>query len=621
MTNAPPERYCPIRDYGLIGDCKTAALVSRRGSIDWLCLPRFDSDAVFAAILDVDRGGSFAIHPTGDFDSTQRYVDDTNVLETQFTTSSGTLTLRDTFTVGHGKVRRGTLEPTHEILREIQCGDGEVEVSVTCDPRPDFGTLSPVARTRGQLGITWTARRLALALRSEVPLALESTVARGTYRLKAGERRFVSFAAVHGEPSIFLPLGDAAADRLEHSLAWWRDWAATITYEGPKPQTVRRSVLALKLLTYAPSGAVVAAPTTSLPETIGGVRNWDYRYCWLRDASWTLTAFLDLGLQVEGSAFLSWLLTSTQIARTRLNVLYDVFGRTRLVERELPHLEGYEGSRPVRIGNGAAGQFQLDIFGEVIECAYQFALRGGIIDRSEANLLESLGRAVCALWREPDEGIWEKRSGRFHHTYSKAMCWVALSRLVELADKGILAVPESFATERDAIHEAIESQAWNPTLNSYVDTFGGEGLDASLLLLGLRGYANPASSPRLQATFTAIRHALERDGLLYRYPPGDDGIPGGEAAFGICSFWVVEYLARAGDTEEALALFERLLNYASPLGLFAEEIDPSTGAALGNFPQAFTHVGLISAALALTEALGLSRDPSKTAASEKSVKM
>jgi GH15 family glucan-1,4-alpha-glucosidase len=612
--------YAPIRDYALIGDCRTAALVSRSGSVDFLCLPRFDSAAVFARLLDAERGGSFSIRPAGEFATHRRYAGSTNVLETTFTTAGGTLRLTDAMSVAAAEDRRGELLPEHELLRSVECVAGEVEVEVTCDPRPRWGCAAPAPRDRRALGWTWDLGSQLLALRSEVPLAgagspRQPAGLHGREILRAGERRFLSLASASGEPAVFLPLGDAAAHRLERSRRWWERWIAACSYDGPHGEAVVRSLLTLKLLTYSPSGAVIAAPTTSLPEEVGGVRNWDYRYCWLRDASWTLSAFFDLGYRDEGQAFFSWLLYATRMRtaapagrrwkpRLRiLNAVYDVHGEVRLRERELPQLAGYAGSRPVRIGNGAAGQLQLDIFGEVVLGACEYVERGGTLDAAEGRLLRQLGETVSRLWREPDEGIWEKRAGRFHHTYSKAMCWVALDRLLLLARRGVIALPAAvagrFRDDRDELRRTIESAGWNAELGSYVDVLGGEGLDASLLLLGLKGWGDPASCPRLRSTLAAVRGRLERDGLLYRYPPGDDGIAGGEAAFGICSFWLAEFLARAGRTEEALAQFERVLAHANDVGLFGEEIDPQTGAALGNFPQAFTHVGLISAALAI----------------------
>jgi GH15 family glucan-1,4-alpha-glucosidase len=638
MLSDPDPADEPIRDYALIGDCRTAALVSRRGSVDFLCLPRFDSPAVFAALLDARRGGRFFVRPAGEFQVRRRYVDHTNVLETTFETATGVLRLTDVMSVAGEDDRRGEMLPEHELLRCLECVAGEVEAEVGCDPRRDWGAAVPAPRPRGACGFTWEIGDQFLVLRSEIPVAAEAPQSGGLRRpgvngrelLRAGERRFLSLASVTAEPGVFLQLGDAAARRLARSRRFWEGWSARCVYSGPAPEAVIRSLLTLKLLTYSPSGAVIAAPTTSLPEEIGGVRNWDYRYCWLRDASWTLSAFFDLGYREEGRAFLSWLLYATRMRtaapaghrwtpRLRiLNVLYDVHGEVRLRERQIPWLSGYAGSRPVRVGNGASGQLQLDIFGEVVLAACEYVARGGTLDRSAGRLLRQLGETVCRLWREPDEGIWEKRSGRFQHTYSKAMCWVALDRLLRLHERGALALPaavaERFRRDRDELRQAIETAGFSAQLGSYVDVLGGAEVDASLLLLGLRGFAEPARSPRLLSTLDAVRGRLESHGLLYRYPPGSDGIPGGEAAFGICSFWLAEFLACAGHVEEARAQFERVLGYANDLGLFGEQIEPRSGAALGNFPQAFTHVGLISAALAIATACGVEQTPGGAAA-------
>jgi len=346
----------------------------------------------------------------------------------------------------------------------------------------------------------------------------------------------------------------------------------------------------------------VAAPTTSLPEAIGGVRNWDYRYCWLRDASFTLRALFALGYREEAEAYTGWLLHATRLTWPELHVLYDVFGEARLPERELSHLEGYAGSRPVRVGNDAQGQLQLDVYGEVIDSAARFLDRGGRFDRDTSRMLDGLGRTVCRRWREPDEGIWEGRSGRFHNTHSKVLCWVALDRLIEMHEAGYLEVSvDLFRTNRDEIRKEIEAHGYNERRGSYTRTFDGDEMDASLLTLPLYGYIE-GKHPRMRSTCTRIHEKLARDGLVYRYETGtDDGLPPGEGTFGLCSFWAVECVARGGNVGGATRTFEQLLAYANDVGLFAEEIDPDTGAALGNFPQAFTHIGLINAALTLAE--------------------
>jgi GH15 family glucan-1,4-alpha-glucosidase len=402
----------------------------------------------------------------------------------------------------------------------------------------------------------------------------------------------------HGMPGVWAPLGADADRRIERSIAWWTEWISGCRYGGPYRSAVVRSALVLKLLSYSPSGAIVAAPTTSLPERIGGVRNWDYRYCWLRDASMTLRALFDLGFEIEAESFLSWLLHATRLTWPHVRMLYGVYGEPQLPERELTHLSGYENSRPVRVGNLAAGQLQLDTYGELVESAFAWVSRGGMLDRVSATRLEELGREVCSRWRAPDDGIWERRAGRRHHTHSKAMCWVALDRLLKLHESGHVRIPvDLFRRERDAIRAEIETRGYNSRLESYVSVLDGEDVDASLLVLGLHGYAE-AGSPRMRSTRDRIRERLGIDGLLWRYRE-HDGLPPGEGAFGICGFWEVECQALAGDHASAVIQFERLLACANDVGLLSEETDPATQAALGNFPQGLTHIGLINAALSL----------------------
>ncbi|MGD8377706.1 MAG: glycoside hydrolase family 15 protein [Acidobacteriota bacterium] len=602
--NASEERYAPIGDYAIIGDCRSAALVRRTGSLDWLCLPRFDSPSLFAALLDADRGGRFAIRPRGDLRAERRYLAGTAVLETTMTTGTGVLRLLDAMPPGSEPLTRGAgPRPDHEVLRVVECMDGEVDVHVMCEPSPDYARSRPRFSNRGNLGIHYGHRAVSLTLRSEIPLQLgeAGTRAEGVERLRLGDRRRISLAFAHGMPAALPPLGEAADARLDACIRWWRDWTGQCPYHGPYRDAVMRSLITLKLLTYGPSGAVVAAPTTSLPESPGGPRNWDYRYCWLRDASLTLQALFDLGYAGEAEAFLSWLLHTTRMTRPSLQAVYDVNGEKRLHEVELDHLEGYRGSRPVRIGNGAVGQLQLDTYGELIDAVYEFVSRGGRLDRQTSRMLVGLGHTIVRRWREPDEGIWESRGGRRHHTYSKVMCWVALDRLVRLHEDGHLRAPvEKFRNERDAVREQVLTRGFHPELQSYVAELDGDDLDASLLLLSRYRFEDP-DSPRLVSTYERIRDRLGRDGLIYRYLDRDDGLPGGEATFGICSFWAVEARARQGRIDDAVDGFEKLLSYANDVGLYAEEIDPETGAAMGNFPQAFTHVGLIDAALTIAD--------------------
>lgn len=594
--------YPAISDYAIVGNSRAAALISLAGSIDWLCLPRFDSPSIFAALLDNRDGGRFQISPAGRFESKRSYIGNTPVLRTVFTSLSGTLQLTDLMSVSSETDRQRMPRPDHQILRIVECTSGEVEVEVRYDPRPDYGRQRPKFIDRGPLGTSLEFNGHLLTLTSEIPLepAGGQPGLTGRVTLTAGERRALSLVSNRYEPAVIPPLGDFAQAVLEQTLGWWEEWAGQIEFAGPYRQAVIRSALTLKLMTFAPSGAVVAAPTTSLPEAIGGVRNWDYRFCWLRDASLTLRALFEIGCRLEGDAFLAWLLHATRLTWPELQILYDVYGETRLPEIELDHLEGYRSSRPVRVGNAAADQLQLDVYGEVIDAAYQFAIRGGRFDRRTGRLLVGLGETVCRRWDEPDEGIWETRAGRRHHTFSKAMCWVALDRLIRMQEAGwIMAPVERFRRQREAIREEIEQHGYNEAIQSYVSEFGGDEVDASLLLLGIYGYQE-LSSPRMRATFERIQERLSKNGLLYRYHEAD-GLPSGEGAFGICSFWAVECRALLGDIDGARALFEHLLSFGNDVGLFAEEIDPNDGAALGNFPQAFTHVGLINAALTLAQ--------------------
>jgi GH15 family glucan-1,4-alpha-glucosidase len=596
--------YPPISDYALIGDCRSAGLVSREGSLDWLCLPRFDSPSIFAAVLDAKNGGRFLVRPLGEFRSERRYLANTNVLETVFRTPTGSCVLRDLMSVSSEVDKRTHLTPEHEVLRELEGLEGEVEVEILYDPRPDYGRVRPLLKERGALGLRCEVEGTSLTLRSEMPLELTDgdRSASGFARIRSGERKYLSLTYSMEAPAVVPLLGEGARERIEQTVRWWQEWANRCTYEGPYRDAVVRSALALKLMTYAPSGALVAAPTTSLPEAIGGVRNWDYRYCWLRDASFTLRALFTLGYREEAEAYIGWLLHATRLTWPELHVLYDVFGEAKLPERELPHLEGYAGSRPVRIGNDAQGQLQLDVYGEVINGAARFLDRGGRVDRDTNRMLDGLGRTVCKRWREPDEGIWEGRSGRFHHTHSKMLCWVALDRLVMMHETGHLEVSvDQFRTTREEIRKEIETHGYNERIGSYTRTFDGEEMDASLLTMPLYGYIE-GTDPKMRTTYARIHEKLAHDGLVYRYETGtDDGLPPGEGAFGICSFWAVECVTRGGNVAAAARTFEQLLAYANDVGLFAEEIDPETGTALGNFPQAFTHIGLINAALTLAE--------------------
>jgi GH15 family glucan-1,4-alpha-glucosidase len=590
-----------IDDYGVIGDCRSTALVSRSGSIDWLCWPRYDSPAIFAAILDPKLGGRWSISPVQPFASRRSYHGESNVLETEFVLPDGRATLTDLMPVASEEFKRENLVPDHEILRQIVCTEGEFEIEVDFSPRAFYGRRAVRIRDAGVHGLHMDLGRGAYWLRGNLPLAIgqdkESFKAR--IKLKRGDAYQFSLSYSEDSPAVLPVLGLRASEAITRSIAWWTAWAARSKYEGPYRDAVIRSALALKLLAYAPSGAVTAAATTSLPERIGDALNWDYRYCWLRDASLTVRTLLGLGYIEEAESFLGWLLQATRLTQPELRILYTVYGEIAPHEQLLGWLRGYFDSRPVRIGNDARHQLQLDVYGEVIEASAQFINATGNLTRSTQKVLTGLGKYVARNWDAADEGIWEPRSGRRNNTYSRLMCWTAMDRLVALIDKRNLAgMPRDlFLRERERIRKQIEVRAWNDRLQTYVGVLDGDSADATLLRIPWCGFEN-ADTERMRKTFRTVeQHLGAGGGLLYRY----DRQPA-EGAFGICGFWAVEYLALGGGTlEQAHQRMESLLKYGNDLGLFAEEVDPCSGNALGNFPQAFTHVGLISAALTVEE--------------------
>ncbi len=596
-------RVPAIQEYGLIGDCRAAALVSRGGSIDWLCWPRFDSPSLFAALVDAERGGRFSLTPLGSAGGVRRYLPDTNVLETRFECPAYSIALTDLMPVVDAAEERNLLLPEHEILRLVRCERGEATIEVVFEPRPDYARRIPQLRDAGKLGLRVEMPRGLLVLRAEnsngKPVQFEN--GRAAVQLRAGEQLCLSLTFTLQDPAVLPPLGDHSRVSLERTVRVWRAWAARTVYSGEYRAQVVRSALLLKLLAYAPSGAIIAAPTTSLPERPGGDLNWDYRYCWLRDAALTARALFGLGHHQEAEAFVSWLLNATSLTLPKLHVLYDVFGRMPRPERTLDHLAGHGGARPVRVGNAAMAQTQLDVYGEVIEAAAHFVRSGNDLDRDMAGFLVGLGREICQTWRIPDDGIWEARGEANHYTHSLALCWTGLDRLLELHRlRHLPQVPvELFAEQRTLIRGQVDSMGYSKELQSFTRVLGGTTVDASLLLLPWYGYEE-ASSPRMRGTYRQIQATLALGkGLLRRY---QGAFTQGEGAFGICSFWAAEFLALGGGTlREAQDAFEGLLRFANDLGLYAEEIDLETGAALGNFPQAYTHVGLINAALSIHE--------------------
>jgi GH15 family glucan-1,4-alpha-glucosidase len=587
----------PIGHYALIGDGRSAALVSRSGSVDWLCWPRFDSSSLLARVLDPDAG-HWQLAPTGVLATERRYQDDTNILETSFRTATGTAVLTDLMPVTDERAKCRRLWPEHHLLRVLTCAEGVVAVEMELAARPGYALERPRLRDAGRFGIRIETSGGLLLLRADAPLVIAGDTVRAEARLAAGQSLTASLTFARDAPAIAPDL-TSARELVDGSAAWWRAWCRTRATEGPWREAVVRSALALKLMLFAPSGAIVAAPTTSLPELPGGPLNWDYRFCWLRDASLTARALFGLGHEEEAEAFIRWLIHTTRLTRPRLGVLYDLYGRRPHHERELRHMRGHDDSRPVRVGNAARDQLQLDIYGEVVDAAAQLIRRRDHIDHDTRSLLVGVGEEVRRTWREPDAGIWEPRGVLARRTHSHLLCWVALDRLHGLAVEGYLPrrLADCYAEARDEVRRAIIERCWSRTLDSYVDQVGGDQVDASLLLMSWYGFEMPGSS-RMRQTHARIAAELgAAGGLVYR---NRDPFTAGEAAFGACGFWRAEYLALGGGpVDEALAAFESLLQYGNDVGLFAEEIDPATGAPRGNFPQAFTHVGLINAALTL----------------------
>jgi alpha,alpha-trehalase len=588
--------YPPISDYALLSDCHSAALVSLDGSIDWCCFDRFDARPVFARLLDRSRGGHFMIAPRGDYSVERRYVPGTNVLETRFETDTGALVLTDCLAV-HEHAHRDAVDPYRQLVRLLRCEAGEVEVELDFAPRFDYGLTTPALRRLSD--------QLCVVVGGADALVLQSDLEIGCRTLRAGEsaHAVVTYARPHQvRPEPLSP--GRVVRRMHATLRFWREWSSRCSYDGPYRDQVLRSALVLKGLTNAPTGALVAAPTTSLPEEIGGVRNWDYRYTWLRDSAFILYALNTLGYTDEARAFIRWLEHTVAGRADQLQVLYGVGGERMLPEVELHELEGYRGSRPVRIGNAAAGQFQLDIYGEVVDTIWLYHRYGGRIGRVGWEQLIELVDHVEERWTEPDDGIWEVRGERRHFVYSKVMAWAAVDRAIRLSRRLEMPCPlERWKDLRRAMRERIEREGVDQASGAFVQSFGSDAVDASALLIPEVGFV-PRDDPRVRATVDRIERELCRDGFVYRYRDTDDGLPGGEGAFLICSFWLVDNLVFSGQRERARELFERLISHATDLGLLAEQYDPVAGEQLGNFPQAFSHMGLINSAIQLARADG-----------------
>jgi GH15 family glucan-1,4-alpha-glucosidase len=588
-----PRGYVPIRDYAAIGDGRTVALVARDGSIDWLCLPNLDSRGVFGAILDPERGGRFSLEPDGSYEVERRYRPGTNVLETTFRTGDGVVRVTDAMTVPGAE-----LGPYREVARRIEGLAGRVRMRWRVAPRFGYGLARTRIATRGAIPIaTSGAPAVAVCAWDAGDVTRDAGGMGGTFEAREGHRALLALVTADSEPLVF-PRREDVEVRLDATVRFWESWARRLRYAGPWRAEVERSALLLKLLVFAPSGAIAAAPTTSLPEAIGGERNWDYRFCWIRDSSFTLEALLQLGCHAEARSFFWWFMHATQLTHPRLHVFYRLDGGTHASERTLP-LAGYHGSRPVRVGNAAASQLQLDTYGHLLDTAYVYATRADRLDTATGKALADVADFVCGLWREPDHGIWEVRMARQHFTESKVMCWVALDRAIRLAQRGDLPTRhiERWRREADAIRAFVETHCWSERRRAYVRYAGTEQLDASVLLMAIMRYHDPRD-PRIASTIDAIRAGLGHGPLVYRYT-GEDGIIGGEGVFLCCSFWLIEALAVAGRHDEATELMEKMLALANDVGLYSEEIDPASHEFLGNFPQGLVHLALVSAARAV----------------------
>jgi GH15 family glucan-1,4-alpha-glucosidase len=588
-----------IEDYALIGDGQTAALVGRDGSIDWLCVPRFDSPACFAALLGAPEHGRWLLAPAvGVRAVRRRYREDALILETEFETDSGVVAVVDCMPP------RSTAP---DLVRVVEGRQGRVPMRMELVIRLDYGSRIPWVR-RSEGGLVAVAGPDAFRLRTPVDLRGENLRTVADFTASAAQR--VPFELTWHPSHLPEPPALDPEDAIRRTELWWHEWCARCTYEGEWREAVVRSLITLKALAYAPTGGLVAAVTTSLPERLGGVRNWDYRYCWLRDATFTLYALLVGGYMDEARAWREWLLRAVAGAPGQAQIMYGVGGERWLPELELAWLPGYEGARPVRVGNAATDQFQLDVYGEVMD-ALHFARRAGLPPDEHAwGVQRALVRFVESAWDRPDEGIWEVRGARRHFTHSKVMAWVALDRAIKAVDRfGLDGPVGDWRRVRDAIHHDVCSKGFDRQSEAFVQYYGSKDLDASLLMIPLVGFL-PANDPRMLGTVKAIREKLMADGFVLRYPTGPhiDGLPAGEGAFLACTFWLADNLALQGRRAEAREIFERLLKVRNEVGLLAEQYDPTAGRLLGNFPQAFSHVGLINTARNLTGRGGPAED-------------
>jgi GH15 family glucan-1,4-alpha-glucosidase len=611
-TATPTRVGTPIADYALLSDCNSAALVSRDGSVEWLCMPRFDSPSLFGRILDADAG-HWTIRPVGAFEATRRYLPGSLVLETTFTTPSGTVRLTDALAFDPGQHGHDLgLNAPHELLRLVEGVTGSVDMRFELAPRPEYGLVRPLFRRTETGGRTFGASRIFV--RTDLDVEIRDATMLATFTVRPGDQVGVSlgFAAVD-QPAPHPTPPEKIASRVVRIATAWRSWESEHSiYDGPHKDLVQFSSRVLKALTYRPSGAMVAAPTTSLPETVGGERNWDYRYAWVRDASFTVEALYIGACSDEAEDFISFMTSSAGgrlVGDMPLQIMFGIGGEHDLTERTLPHLRGWRDSSPVRIGNGAWTQEQLDVYGELLNCLHLSQEKIGDLHPEIQQFVTDLADAAARRWRERDAGMWEMRGEPQHHLSSKVLCWVALDRAIALAPKlGTFAKVDEWTAERDAIRDAILERGWSESRQAYAQAFDSDELDAAALLMPIYGFL-PATDARMRSTIEAIARDLTEGGLVLRYRNEEglnsDGLVGEEGTFVICSFWLVSCLALAGEVERAEGLFAQLAGYANDLGLLAEEIDTETGEQLGNFPQAFSHIGLIRAAADIDRARGL----------------
>ena len=599
--------YLPIEHHGVIGDLHTAALIGIDGNIDWLCLPNFDSPSLFASLLDDRKGGHFRVAALAtEARGRQMYLPDSNILLTRFLTPDGVGEVVDFMPIhaGGGPKERSD----HQVVRMVRGVRGEIPFRMECRPAFDYAR-SPALSEKTEFGARFSAAGgPVIDLVTPLALRVEDGTAAAEFRVREGDRIPIVLAQSDGgTPPPLDRLGEICQGEFRRTLRFWQDWIMRNSYQGRWREMVKRSALTLKLLTFRPTGAIVAAATTSLPERIGGDRNWDYRYTWIRDAAFTVYAFLRIGFTEEAAQFIEFLEKDCQIEKG-LQVLYGIDGRREIPEVRLDHLDGYRGSRPVRVGNLAAKQFQLDIAGDLMDAIYLHDKYSEALSHRLWNIVRGISDWVCDNWKRQDEGIWEVRGGAKHFTFSKMMCWVALDRAYRLSMKESLpAARDRWLSTRDEIYQTIMDRGFSRNQNSFVQTLDGETLDASMLLAPLVKFASP-SDPRVLGTLDAIQARLESDNLVRRYDPrvAPDGIGEEEGTFSMCTFWLAESLARAGRLETARLTFEKMLGYANHLGLYSEEIG-LTGESIGNFPQAFTHMGLISAAVNINRILDSSR--------------